>query len=856
MQFRKIFAITAAALTMGTAVLQAAAPKGNAPRDMKLLIVAVDGTEPQYAALKFFVETLGIPYQTAFTLDTTRTPPVQKPLPALTDGNKGFFQGIILTNGNTGYCGPAAPQCMSGLTEVQWALLENYARDFGVRVASYYTFPEARYGLALPTTGTQAVSTTDATPVSVRFTGPAASIFPYLVTSSGIRITKAYVYFARAATLGAGETLTPFLTVNGGGILGALNTKADGREYMALTFDNNPSLRHSLLLNYGILNWVMKGVFIGGRKVYLTPQVDDHFLANDLFVQGQNACMPVGFVNDPTYDPAGACPTLRITGPELNALADWQTKWQQKTQFRRFRVTHAFNGFGSVDSLGNTLNDDLVQQTVALRGKFFWVNHTWDHEDLDCYNAVSNSGAATCRAATEAEAASEISKNIAQAKALGLPLDSLSMVTPGISGLTNLNVLNAAAKAGIRYLVSDTSKAGYMPATPNTGTFTFNNILLIPRRPTNLFYNTVTGATGAAGSLTDEYNYFFGPSGRFKDGSGNPFFPRVQSYADIVNTESENLLTYMLRTEIYPQMYHQSNLHLYNGKNSLFADVHEAAMLKFEAISNLPVISLTQADLGRELEARMAVLSANISGVLTPGTGVTILGGVTANVPVTGICFGSACESYGGQCLSKVPITAGSPVNMAFSAVTNVCDVNPGLSDVPAPPVAASPLSAPNAQQQNVLAAQQTVGNLLRSVNQLQSDARNLQALRDAYADASDAALWMTGDVLNPEGGRTVFAALKRAAEALTVMVKDPAFETSKSVLEDLLVSTTEISRTLANVSINKAKSAAPGSKNLDNAVKELAKANSEYSSTKYDSAIEGFGKAWEGAERAIDSIE
>lgn len=124
--------------------------KANAPRDMKLLIVAVDGTEPAYAAIKSFIETLGIPYQTAFTVNPSATgAPTLLPLPPLTDAavSKGYFQGIILTSGNLAYCN-AAGTCTAGLTAADWSRLENYARDFGVRLASYYTWPEARYGLA------------------------------------------------------------------------------------------------------------------------------------------------------------------------------------------------------------------------------------------------------------------------------------------------------------------------------------------------------------------------------------------------------------------------------------------------------------------------------------------------------------------------------------------------------------------------------------------------------------------------------------------------------------------------------------------------------------------------------------
>src|SRR5262249_44512534 len=158
------------------------------------------------------------------------------------------------------------------------------------------------------------------------------------------------------------------------------------------------------------------------------------------------------------------------------------------------------------------------------------------------------------------------------------------------------------------------------------------------------------------GSLPDEYNYFFGPNGLFRLPDGSPFFPTTQSYANIVNIESDNLLAYMLRYEIYPQMYHQSNLWRYSGSKSLFSDVIDAAFNKFAAISNLPVISLDQSSIGKELEDRMAFGAAKVTATLTPGSNITLTAAGSASVPLTGVCA-AGCESYGGQAISKVSVS-------------------------------------------------------------------------------------------------------------------------------------------------------------------------------------------------------
>ena len=273
------------------AAAPAAGPNATAPRDMKLLIIGLDGNEPDFAAVKFLLDTLGIPYDVALTLDTSVSPPITRPLPPLTDGVKGFYQGIFLTNGNLGYCAPA---CQSTLSPDAWAALDNYALNFGVRTVAYYAFPEARYGLVFSGT---AISATDAAPETLTFTSAAASIFPYLNTVNPLKFTNAYVYLADPVQA-AGESTTPLITMRGKTVA-ALHNTADGREYMGLTLDNNPYLLHSMALGYGILNWLTKGIFIGGRKVYMTPQIDDHFLPDDQYVNGVAACTPDGLCERP-----------------------------------------------------------------------------------------------------------------------------------------------------------------------------------------------------------------------------------------------------------------------------------------------------------------------------------------------------------------------------------------------------------------------------------------------------------------------------------------------------------------------------------------------------------------------------
>ena len=263
-------------------------------------------------------------------------------------------------------------------------------------------------------------------------------------------------------------------------------------------------------------------------------------------------------------------------------------------------------------------------------------------------------------------ASSTISEKIS--KQLGLSDDDTSMVTPGISGLNNPNFLKAYVDRKMRYVVTDTSRPGGLPAIPNTAIVNSlqPSVVMIPRRATNIFYNTSTPVAGAVGSESDEYNFLFGPNGIFRIGGpgGAPFFPATQNYNQIIDRESDNIVAYMLRNETYPLMFHQANFYRYNGANSLFTDLMDAVMRKWSAISKLQVGSLKQSTLGNRLKELLDLNSAGVKGVFTPGVGVSLTAVKAAMVPVTGVCR-SACEAvYNGQRQDRVRLNANGTITM------------------------------------------------------------------------------------------------------------------------------------------------------------------------------------------------
>src|SRR5439155_9846484 len=138
------------------------------------------------------------------------------------------------------------------------------------------------------------------------------SVFPYINAANPLVITKAWVYLAQAAGGGTDVLLSDAQNH----ALALVKAYPDGRQVLSMTFDNNFFLVHSLALAHGLLSWVTGGLFLGERHVYMTPQVDDIFIDDDIY--GGTA--------------------YRITGPDWTACAAWQTQKQLQAQTADLRL--------------------------------------------------------------------------------------------------------------------------------------------------------------------------------------------------------------------------------------------------------------------------------------------------------------------------------------------------------------------------------------------------------------------------------------------------------------------------------------------------------------------------------------
>ena len=593
--------------------------------DMKMLVISADGTEPVFAGIKATLDQLGVPYDTLIastmkaSYSTTPINPASFSL-LLSDGlGAGHYQGVLLATGNMAY--QASPGVWaSALTSAEWAALWQYEADFRVRQATLYTYPAGlpdTYGLTV--TGS---ADTAATPRPTTLTASGAQVFSYLKPTNPITISNAWTYLAIPTT---STNPVPLLVDAANNAIASIYTYANGRQNLTITADGNPELTHTLQLGYGVVNWVSKGIFLGQRQVYLNPQPDDVMIADDLW--------DVRSLTDTT----GL--TYRMSGTDYNRLISWQSTLQSSNvNHAQIRVEMPFNGVGTV--VGEYPNDTLTPAIKRNPNAFKWINHTYDHTVLTGMDAVT--------------AKAELQSNHNVAQQIGFKLYSKdSMIQPEISGLDNAAFFQAAQAFGIKYLLSDTSQPGWANPSPNTGFYSTlqPGILIIPRYPTNLYYNVSTPA-----EWVSEYNHFYAPGGLF------PTWSHALSYAEILDKESEIWLRYLLKSSIDSVMFHQSNLRAYDGKNSLLGDLINATLAKYDKMFALPIRSPSQHDTGLLMAARMAYNASGVTAKLQLGSaGNTIALKTTkaTQVQMTGISYtgtGSTVQSYGGQNISTFTV--------------------------------------------------------------------------------------------------------------------------------------------------------------------------------------------------------
>ncbi|WP_230952929.1 hypothetical protein [Burkholderia stagnalis] len=657
--------------------------------DLKVLVLASQqaGNTPELQATQTILDRLGVPY-TIYSYDTNNPT-----LPPLETGNHAMYQGIIMPVSDARYMNPFGANALA-------TTLARYQFKYNVRLASVYTWPG-------DTGCMQYVGYRDTTasPLNTTLTTTGKTLFPYMnagsTTANPLVVQNAWTYFmSPASPLPAGTTTTTQIqgTASTGVTYSVASTCLFGnttplagdstsREIMAVSFDNNPFLMHSLTLSYGIVNWVTRGLFVGVRHTYMDPQFDDLGIPDEIYPYAQSDLTGLWYDvrtgKTTNTSPPGQCPLgsppgsvnpstgttaceYRMVGTDFDNAMNWQDTVNANTaNAGALKFTMAFNGSGfSTDfgGLGNypaTGTDTLTTETNANEFEFKWITHTYDHALLDPPFTT-----------TAAQVTTELQSNHAVAQAFGFEkYNKTVIVTPEISGLYNATTLGALRSFGVTTLVSDSSKPTPPVGTPscptnnngviwplppfNAGKFNCvnQNIFEIPRYATALFYNVSQPAEWVA-----EYNYFYGANGIDPTRWGFDL-----NYTQVLDKVSDTLVSYLLTYDVRPLMFHQSNLRSYSGTNSLAGDLLNAVLTKYNKFyKGLPIRSPYLSDSGTLGRQRLVFNSSNVAATLKPGVSITLSAsrtdGQSVVVPITGVTFGTVHETYGGQSNSTITL--------------------------------------------------------------------------------------------------------------------------------------------------------------------------------------------------------
>src|SRR5215510_14526688 len=326
--------------------------------ELKLLVITATGNEPSYLAARSALDRIGVAYDVLIAATTDLVPAM------LSDGVADcYYRGIVVAVGGLGYLDPSSQLWTSAFTTNEWATLADYERACSARELVWYGLPGTEFGLAL----FSSFASTDTSIARIPQSG--VELFPYVPASAAIPITGAFGY---RATVADPETTTALLQSDDGHVLAARHLGPDGRETMIVTVDSSPSLVHSLVLEYGLVSWVSHGLFIGKKRAYLTPQVDDIFIDDDKWNTTTHR-------NAPDLD---GMDTFRLTGSDIDRLVSWQTGFRSRLPIGSQYITvMAFNAVGTLTS--EYPDRTLLREARSAGANLTWLSHTWDHENMD-----------------------------------------------------------------------------------------------------------------------------------------------------------------------------------------------------------------------------------------------------------------------------------------------------------------------------------------------------------------------------------------------------------------------------------------------------------------------------------------
>ena len=475
-------------------------------RPLRALVIAPAAADAQLPAVQEALQGHDIPFTTVLLFPDAGSPSTRGPTLELEAAGLPLYGAIVRVG------------ALDGLTTAEESALATYESAHGVRVASCGVVPAAASGMANPPSGSG--GTVDDMWLSFASSSDAASHghtndmavladggvtkWPAPVASPAVA-TPLFLFGSGANSGGSTSTVAASVVVPGA-----------GRLHLELYF-SLPS--HSLCSTVAagvMVRWAFGDVYAGARRLQLSMQVQDVFLAEFTYQGG-----------------AGSGALYRATATDLNALAAAQAAVTAKLPGGSdVRFELAFAGGGVDQGIGRSA-DSLYVESQVLRDRFYWVQSGYTGTSYtratlphlqQCFQSMTcSSGASTCvgEAVTQAAVACDVAANAAFGDALfgadcitntGAAASACdvasprSFVTPATTGLFNPAALAAlASTARVDTLVFNSAcnavsqSCDGVVATPSrfdagrNGTF-----WLLPMVASDIYYNSATEAQNVA----------------------------------------------------------------------------------------------------------------------------------------------------------------------------------------------------------------------------------------------------------------------------------------------------------------------------------------------------------------------
>jgi hypothetical protein len=396
--FLAVTGLPSIAGSSGSDIASAATPAQQI--GMRVLLITNTSGQVGFVDWENTLKREGVPYDCVITQPAAGDPAgCVSTLPSLSstasDGTQvANYEGVVVSTSGA-----------SLLSTADWATLQTFEHQFSVRQVTAYAVPSSDTGTTylnrtFGSTAGQAGGADDPVPTPT-LTADGKGAFPYLK-----ELTLDPGTFGYEGTASASDD-TLISGPNNSSLVG-IYTAPDGRQTMYQTFNENQYMIQSELLRHGELAWLARNTYFGDQRNYLETQIDDNFLADDVWsvagVPGVVAAHSTDFT---------AADAIREVPSDVQTAAQW-------SKSNSFRMDMLFNGGGSTQfadgcteaSAGDggaggvstdctgakTGTDPLLsafQANDSTTGKpytddFHWVNHTWDHPNIDEGCATTN----------------------------------------------------------------------------------------------------------------------------------------------------------------------------------------------------------------------------------------------------------------------------------------------------------------------------------------------------------------------------------------------------------------------------------------------------------------------------------